>query len=388
MSPAPETMRACVLYDVRQLEVRDIPRPKIGPHDVLVRTTAVGLCGTDLHIFAGEANYNTDERGMPIPLTVHAQIPGHEVTGIVEEKGSEVRDVQIGDRVIFDQGLNCVSARRAELCEYCKTDHSHQCEFYRELGITGEPGGLAEYVVIPAVNTVRVKSELDPIEAALTEPLACIVHSSDMVMSATGARYMLNATEPERRVKSVLIFGAGPAGLLFTQYLRNVMGFDGLLMVSEPNARKRELATQFGADVIDPRATNLIEAIADKTSGRRVEYVIDASGAGQVFSLIPSVTRKQATLMLYGHGHGGVDLSVLNSVQFLEPLIVSTVGGSGGFEADGRPSTYKRALGLIEEGTIKVAPLVTHRYDSLESVTRALTVDYNTPDYVKGVVML
>jgi len=381
-------MRACVLYDVKQMEVREVPRPVVGPYDVLVRTTAVGLCGTDLHIFIGEANYNTDERGQPVPLAVHPQIPGHEVTGIVEEAGREVRDISIGDRVIFDQGLNCFSARRMPLCEYCKTDHSHQCEFFRELGITGDPGGLADFVLIPAINAVRLNSDLDPVEAALTEPLACIVHSSNMVESAARARYSMNADEIERRVKSVLIFGAGPAGLLFTQYLRNVIGFDGLLMVSEPNARKRDLAARFGADVIDPQATDMVEAVAEKTKGRRVEYVIDASGAGQVFRLIPSVARKQATLLLYGHGHGGVDLSVLNSVQFLEPAIISPSGGSGGFEADGKPSTYLKALRLIEQGTIKVAPLVTHRYRSLEAVTQALTVDYYKPDYVKGVVTL
>jgi len=381
-------MRACVLYDVKQMEVREVPRPVVGPYDVLVRTTAVGLCGTDLHIFIGEANYNTDERGQPVPLAVHPQIPGHEVTGIVEEAGREVRDISIGDRVIFDQGLNCFSARRMPLCEYCKTDHSHQCEFFRELGITGDPGGLADFVLIPAINAVRLNSDLDPVEAALTEPLACIVHSSNMVESAARARYSMNADEIERRVKSVLIFGAGPAGLLFTQYLRNVIGFDGLLMVSEPNARKRDLAARFGADVIDPQATDMVEAVAEKTKGRRVEYVIDASGAGQVFRLIPSEARKQATLLLYGHGHGGVDLSVLNSVQFLEPAIISPSGGSGGFEADGKPSTYLKALRLIEQETIKVAPLVTHRYRSLEAVTQALTVDYYKPDYVKGVVTL
>jgi L-iditol 2-dehydrogenase len=222
----------------------------------------------------------------------------------------------------------------------------------------------------------------------LTEPLGCIVHCSDMVARATGARYALGAPEPDRRVRSVLIFGAGPAGLLFTQYLRNVLSFDGLLLVSEPNPRKRELAASFGAETIDPSVTDVVEAVAERTSGRRVEYVIDASGAGRVFTVLPGVLRKQATVALYGHGHGGVDLSVLNSVQFLEPTMVSTVGASGGFAPDGRPSTYVRALRLVEGGTIRVAPFVTHQYHALEDVPRAFTVDYYAPDYVKGVVML
>jgi threonine dehydrogenase-like Zn-dependent dehydrogenase len=384
----PQTMRACVLHDVRRLEVRDVPRPKTGPRDVLVRVAAVGLCGTDLHIFGGEANYNTDERGQPIPLARRPQILGHEVAGVVEATGSAIDDLRQGDRVAIDQGLNCRSRHRRSLCEYCATGDSHQCEHYAEHGITGLPGGLAEYLVVPAVNAVKIESDLDPVEAALTEPLGCVVHASDLVARATGARYSLAADELERRVRAVLIFGAGPAGLLFTQYLRKVVGFEGPLLVSEPNAGKRALAARFGAEGIDPGAADLAEVVAERTSGRRAEIVIDASGAGRVFALIPGVLRKQGTVLLYGHGHGGVDLSALNSVQFLEPTIISPVGASGGFGADGRPSTYTRALGLIEDGTVLVRPIITNRYTALESVSQALTADYYEPDYVKGVVRL
>jgi threonine dehydrogenase-like Zn-dependent dehydrogenase len=381
-------MRACVLHDVRRLEVRDVPRPAPGPRDVLVRVGAVGLCGTDLHIFGGEANYNADERGQPVPLVSHPQILGHEIAGVVDAIGSDVSDVREGDRVAIDQGLNCFSRHRESLCEYCATGDSHQCESYGEHGITGLPGGLAEYLVVPAVNAVKTRSDLDPVEAALTEPLGCIVHSAGAVARATGARYALGSAQVERRVRTVLIFGAGPAGLLFIQYLRKVAGFDGRLLVSEPNARKRALAGEFGAEGIDPGEVDLVEVVADRTNGRRAEYVIDASGAGQVFPLIPGVLRKQGTMLLYGHGHRGVDLTALNSVQYLEPTLVAPIGASGGFEADGRTVTYRTALRLIEGGTVQVAPLITHRYGSLESVSRALTVDYYEPDYVKGVVRL
>jgi threonine dehydrogenase-like Zn-dependent dehydrogenase len=383
----PQTMRACVLHDVRRLEVRDVPRPRAGPRDVLVRVAAVGLCGTDLHIFGGEANYNSDQRGRPIPLARGPQILGHEIVGVVEATGSEVGDLREGDRVAIDQGLNCRSRHRESLCEYCASGDSHQCERYAEHGITGLPGGLAEYLAVPAVNAVKIESDLDPVEAALTEPLGCVVHAADAAR-ASGARYSIGAAEHERRVRAILIFGAGPAGLLFTQYLRKVVGFEGPLLVSEPNPNKRALAVSFGADGIDPAAEDLVEVVAERTSGRRAEYVIDASGAGRVFALIPGVLRKQGTVLLYGHGHGGVDLSALNSVQFLEPTLVSPIGASGGFEVDGRPSTYTRALGLLEEGTVLVRPVITHRYTALESVSQALTADYYEPDYVKGVVRL
>jgi len=381
-------MKASVLCDVQRIEVRDVPRPVISPYEVLVRVAAVGLCGTDSHIFAGHANYNLNENGQPIPLAVQPQILGHEITGTVEEVGSAVRDLKAGDRVIVDQGLNCVSRRRDVLCEYCRTDNSHQCEFYREHGITGLPGGLAEFIAVPAVNALSITSPIEASIAALVEPLGCIVHSSDFVTKAR-SRYAINADIAERRVRSVLICGAGPAGLLFTQYLRKVLRYEGALFVSDPNARKRELAKRLGAgEVIDPSASDLVETVREFTGGKGVEYLIEASGAGQVFGSIPGLICKQATVLLYGHGHAGTDLSVLNNILFREPVLVSSVGASGGFEGDGRPSVYARALNLIQENEIDISPLITHEYKSLDDVQTALSTDIHLSDYVKGVVVL
>jgi threonine dehydrogenase-like Zn-dependent dehydrogenase len=385
---AAATMRASVLCDPEKLEVRDVPIPHAAPDEVLVRVSAVGLCGTDAHIFAGHANYNTDDYGQPIPFDVQPQILGHEISGCIEEAGSEVLDLKAGDRVVVDQGLNCVSLRRAMLCDYCRTGDSHQCEFYAEHGITGLPGGLAEFIAVPAVNAVPIRSELEMAAAALTEPLGCIIHSADAVARAQ-TRYHLNGASIGQRVRSVLVCGAGPAGLMFVQYLRRVLGYDGLLLASEPHEGKRKLALDFCADyVIDPGDRDAVEAVQDYTKGKGVDCLIEASGAGQVLAFIPGLIKKQATVLLYGHGHAGVDLSVLNNLMFREPSLITPVGASGGFEPDGRPSVYLRALNLIGRKQIDVAPLITHRYLSLEAVQDALVKDIYTPSYVKGVVTL
>lgn len=381
-------MKASVLCEIGRIEVRDVPRPVIAAHEVLVRVVAVGLCGTDAHIFSGHANYNTNERGSPIPLALQPQILGHEICGRIEEPGASIRDLRVGDRVVVDQGLNCVSRRHEMLCEYCNTGDSHQCEFYREHGITGLPGGLADFIAIPAVNAVKITSPIENASAALVEPLGCIIHSSDSVARAR-TRYVINAEVPERRVRTVLICGAGPAGLLFTQYLRRVLGYDGALFVSDPNRRKRELAKNLGADeTIDPTDNDLVEVVREHSSGKGVEYLIEASGAGEVLASVPGLIRKQATILLYGHGHAGTDLSVLNGVFFKEPVLVTPVGASGGFEADGRSVVYRRALRLIEQKKIDVGALITHEYKSLASVEAALAKDMHAEDYVKGVVVL
>jgi L-iditol 2-dehydrogenase len=381
------TMRAAVLVDVGRIEIHDVPIQPPASHEVVVRVRAVGLCGTDLHIVEGHANYNNDAKGRPRPLAQHPQILGHEIAGEIAEVGSDVYDVAPGDRVIVDQGRTCVSERHASRCEYCRSGDSHQCEHYAEHGITGLPGGFAEYVTVPAANVVRIAGDLAAERAALAEPLGCIVHSSEM-LSRSNARYKLGRPGEAHGIRSILICGGGPAGLLFTQYLRSVLDFSGLLLLSEPNAAKRALAEQFGAITIDPSTTDVADEVAEQTGGRRVELLIEASGSGALFPLIPGLIRKQATVLLYGHGHSGVGLGVLNPVQFLEPTLVSPAGASGGHSDDGRPLTYAHALRLIEEETIDVASLISHRYNSLEAVPNAFAGDHRQADYVKGVVVL
>lgn len=378
-------MRAAALVAARRIELVDLPRPPLGPHDVRLGPATVGVCGTDLHIWSGESNFHLDERGEPVPLERAPQVLGHEITARVLEVGGAVRDIAPDERVVVDQGRNCRSERREPACEYCASGDSHQCEFYREHGITGLPGGFAEELVVPAVNTVRIDSALPFALAALTEPLACVLHCLDFAARAR-ARYRLDAREPSERVRTVVILGAGPAGLLFLQVLRHELRFDEPILVAEPSAPKRALARQLGAEAHEP--ARLLDALLERTHGRRAELLIEASGAGQAFSALPALIRKQATVLLYGIGHGGASLEALNPVQWREAVLVTSVGASGGFEADGRPSVYRRALALLERRAIQVEALVTHTYRGLGEVARAFGPDPTLPEYVKGVVEL
>ena len=299
-----------------------------------------------------------------------------------------MRDLAVGEPVVLDQGRNCLSAAARPLCEYCATGDSHQCETYGEHGITGLQGGLADVLVMPAVNAVRRGRALAAEHAALTEPLACILHAHAAVQRVDGtARYHLTTPDSASRVQTTLIAGAGPAGLLFLQHLRQVVGFEGRILVSEPNPARQALARHYGADaVLDPVANDVVDATLTLTDGRRVEYLIDASGSGQVFRQMPGLIRKQATVLLYAHGQSGVDIGVLNTLQFREPLLVAPVGASGGFDADGRPSVYRQSLELLESGRVDVSRIVTHRYRALEDIPAAFTgPDRRASDYVKGV---
>lgn len=361
----------------------DVLAPELGPHDVRVQPAAVGVCGTDFHIWSGESNFHFDAKGRAIPFEESPQILGHEIVGIVVERGSAVRDLELGTRVVVDQGRNCRSERREPPCEYCATGHSHQCEHYTEHGITGLPGGFADELVVPAVNVLPIASGVPFATAAMTEPLACVLHCTDMGERAH-TRYAFAGSGP--RVRTAVVLGAGPAGLLFIQVLRNVLAFTGAIVVVDPSAQKRALAQLLGAIAVAP--TELFDAVMQASQGHGAEFLVEATGAGHVFAAIPRLIRKQATVLLYGIGHGDAGLSLLNPLQWREANLVTSVGASGGFDADGRPSVYRRAQGLLANGSVQVERLLTHRYRGLPEVPRAFAGGHAQPDYVKGVAVL
>lgn len=382
-------MKAVVLEDVKKLVVRSVEDPKPAPREVMIRVRAVGVCGTDLHLFGGHGNYNLDATGRIIPLTEEPQILGHEFSGTVVELGREVKDLRVGDRVFCDQGRNCVSQGRSPLCSYCSTGDSHQCEFYREHGITGLPGALAEYIAMPAVNCIKIPADMSWEIAALVEPLGCVLHSSQRVERSCGRYEFKDAGgQKAERIQNVLISGAGPAGLLFLQYLRNVKNFDGLLLVSDLREKNLELARKLGGETINVSRENLAKAVQERTRGDRLHYLIECSANAVIFDQMPSLLRKQSTVLLYAHGHRGRDIGILGNTLFLEPTLVASVGASGGFDPDGRPTTYRRALELVSSGKVQVQPFVTHRYSALEEIHTAFERDFSRPEYIKGVLNL
>ncbi len=373
-------MRAVLLEDIEKLTVREVPAPQARPREVILRVEAVGVCGTDLHLYHGHGNYNFDSQGKPIPLTEQPQILGHEFCGEVVEVGREVNDLRAGDRVLCDQVRNCHGEGHVPLCAYCASGDSHQCVHSGEHGITGLPGALADAIAIPALNCIR--TDLVPERAALVEPLGCILHASDRAEHAHG-RYSFDG---EERIRNVLICGGGPAGLLFLQYLRNVKRFDGLILVTDVRDRNLELARQMGGTVINVARQDIREAVLELTRGERVHYLIESCGNSLVFEQIPHVLRKQGTVLLYGYGHKGRDIGLIGYVLYLEPTLVAAIGASGGFEPDGRPTTYHRAQELVRSGSVQVHPFITHRYHALEEIHRAFERDFQQVDYIKGVL--
>jgi threonine dehydrogenase-like Zn-dependent dehydrogenase len=377
-------MNALVLEDVGQLELRDVPMPVVGEKDVLVRVGAVGICGTDLHIFHGLANFHRDSQDHPIPLKQHPQILGHEFCGTVETVGTKVAKVKPGDRIVVDQFLNCWSQGRTHLCEYCETGDSHACEFGKEFGITGLSGAFADYIAVPETNAVLMPTTMTFLQGAIVEPLGCVLHAVDR-MEAAHNRYTLTG---RHRIKHTLILGAGPSGILFVQYLRNVMKMSGELFVADTRESRLRLAEKLGATPLNVREVDLITEVQRRTNGERVQFLIEASGSSEVFDWLPSIIRRQATVLIYGSGHSGRDIACLTPLKLRETVLVTSCGSSGGFDADGTPVTYRRSMEFIRDGKVNAEALITHRYEELVQISNAFSQDATQDDFIKGVLTL
>ena len=152
-------MRALVLDHPGSFRVADVPDPEPGRGEIVVRVECCGICGTDLHILAGE-----------FPPAPYPLVPGHEFAGQVVARGADVApDLPDGTRVAVDPSLFCGWCRR------CRAGRGNLCENWGAIGDTVS-GAFAEYVAVPAVNAYRLPDHLDGQYGAMAEPLSCAVH--------------------------------------------------------------------------------------------------------------------------------------------------------------------------------------------------------------------
>ena len=161
-------MRAVVFAKEGSLELQDRPDLEPGPREVLVETGAVGICGTDTHVFDGE-----------FEGTVYPLVPGHEATGTVLALGpgaeGNVAGIAVGDHVAVNPSTTCNE------CEYCLTGRQNLCRSWNGLGVVASDGAAQERFVAPLANVFKLQASTDLFEAALIEPLACAIRGWDVL---------------------------------------------------------------------------------------------------------------------------------------------------------------------------------------------------------------
>src|SRR5918995_2407104 len=220
--PNPDlTMRAAVFHGPEDLRVCDLPRPAIGSGELLVKVAACAVCGSDVRTFRHGA------RNISRPVVL-----GHEISGTVAEVGARLTGFTVGQRVAVAPAIPCGG------CRYCHAGAETMCERLRSIGYEFD-GGLAEFLAVPesAVRAGCVNRVPDSValnEAAIAEPLACVINAQELSNVGSG--------------DTVVVMGAGPVGCLHVG-LAKVRGAAKTMLV-DIRPERLKLAARFGADVV------------------------------------------------------------------------------------------------------------------------------------------
>ena len=329
-------MKAGLLRAPNALALEDVPDPMAEPGDLILKVRAATVCGTDIRIYRGRKT-----AGIRYPSVI-----GHEFAGEVVEAplGSGFAH---GDRVCVDPAIPCGR------CTSCQTGAENICENLTAIGYEVD-GAFAEYIRIPARalatgNVHRIPDHLTFEEAALAEPFACVINGQGQVKVGVG--------------DAVVICGAGPIGLLHVKLAR--LSGARLVMVSEPNAIRREAAEAAGADLtVDPTTEDLKSIVRDATKGIGADVAIVAIGVPALANQALGLVRRRGRVSLFaGFSIGDSAPLDINLIHYSELVLTGSFGLSR--------IHFARALDLIASGRMDVKPFVTHRFE-LPSIAEAL----------------
>lgn len=314
-------MQALVLTEYNHLEIQDVPRPQIGPEDVLLEVKACGICGSDVHGVDG----GSGRRRPPV-------IMGHEAAGVIAQVGDRVSGWEVGDRVTFDSTISCGA------CHFCRRGDINLCDCRRVLGVSCEEfhrdGAFAEFCAVPENILYRLPDGLSFERAAMVEPVSIAVHAVRRV--------------PVDLNDTALVVGTGMIGLLVVQALR--AAGCGRIVAVDVQPSKLELAARLGADVgLSPLETDVQAEVLRMTGGRGVDVALDAAGFPQTVALAIGSVRKGGAIGLVGNLTPQVELP-LQAVVTRELTLYGSCASSG---------EYPACLEMIARDAIDVGPLLT-----------------------------
>ncbi|TKZ36131.1 zinc-dependent dehydrogenase [Brachyspira catarrhinii] len=321
-------MKAVILYGPNNFDSGEFEKPQIGDNDILLKMKSAAICGTDIRILEGKKT-----KGVRYPSII-----GHEICGIVDEVGKNVKYYNVGDKVSIANVMPCKS------CHSCLTGRENACLNRKAIGYEYN-GGFAEYVLIPDIfveggNVVKLPENVSFEEGALIEPLACCIRG--MKNAGTG----FNDT--------VLILGAGPIGLMHLQ-LSKIAGAKQVI-VSEPINSRREKALKLGADrVVNPNEEDLSEIIMSMTDGIGADIIIMAIGVPAIVNSTIKLCRKGGTVNLFAGFAGTGESSIeVNAIHYNE----ITLNGSTAYKRE----DYFQSRDIVVSKKINLKEIVTHRF--------------------------
>ena len=338
-------MKALLFTDSGKSSIADSKKPTINDFELLVQVKACAICGTDIKLDKGSSTKLTKHG---IKNMVFPRITGHEISGIIGDKGKQVKDFEIGERVNIAPVIPCMK------CNYCKIGRYEICDNKVTFGFDID-GGFAEYIRIPEIAIKagcinKITSKLSFEEATFAEPLAVVLNSQERSKVKTG--------------DSILIIGAGPIGILQIQIAQYNKA--SKIIVAEIFEERLNFAKNFNPDaLINSKNDNIIDEVFNLTGGDGVNVVMICASDKNIFEQSLKITKKLGRINYFAGLPKDDSIIVLdaNLIHYYELEITGT--------SDSTPQQSKKAIELLNNGKVKVNNLITHRY-SLEKYFEGL----------------
>jgi 2-desacetyl-2-hydroxyethyl bacteriochlorophyllide A dehydrogenase len=309
-------MKAVVFTTPEVLSIRRVADPTCEPDEVIVQVARVGICGTDLHIYRNEYMSN-------FPL-----IAGHEFAGIIVEVGDRVTQFRPGDRVAVDPNLYCGE------CYFCRNQQANHCLNWQGVGVT-RPGAFAEYVAVPARACYLLPDNLTDMQAAFIEPVSCVIHALNRMRVWPG--------------DEILIFGAGPMGLLLIQALHHSGASQVAVVEKEPG--RLALARQMGATAAIMAGREQTKALKE-LAPYGFAVVIDATGVPAVIEQALNYLKPRGQYLQFGVAPRQATITWQPYEIFHNDW---TIIGSFAL-----CYTFQPAIAWLAHGVVDISPLVSH----------------------------
>ena len=318
-----EKMLAAVFMEPQKIELKELRKPIPKNDEVLIKVKACGICTADRRLYSGAMK-------MGYPL-----IGGHEASGIVEEvaSGCSRTELEPGDHVALDLIDRCGK------CYYCRRGYGNQCVKRLERRVEEIPlcaGGFAEYIAVPSKEVLKISDEISFEEAALTEPVSCVIHSVHKAHIRAG--------------DTIAIIGAGTMGIL---HLLIAKKLGSTAIVSDIDEKRRELAKKLGADfVFNPLEKNAITFVKEHTRGRGADVVFVTVCNKETASQSMEIAGKVAAVIFYGSAHPSTTISIDPNRLHYDEIILT--GSNNRTSKD-----FLEAVALLDSGHISVKPLIS-----------------------------
>lgn len=329
-------MKAAVLEELNRIVVKDIPEPVCGPEEAILKVEACAVCGSDIRIY----HYGNERVHMPAVI-------GHEVSGIIVDKGPAVTRVNIGDRIALGADVPCGK------CYWCQNGMGTNCKINYAIGYQF-PGGFQEYMLLNKITldygpVTKIGDGISYEEASLAEPLACAINGLELAQFSLG--------------KSICIIGLGPIGCMMLELTRV---FGASKVFAAQRSRKRlDMAKQFLPDArfIATESEDVVETVLRETDGEGVDLVITTAGTVKAHEDAIRIVRHRGFVNLFGGLKNQPPLCIdSNLIHYKECFVMGSHGSL--------PRHHEKAVRLIEKGYVSAKKYISEIFP-LQDIVKA-----------------